>query len=218
MRTLNRQRANIVLSQYLSNGEVLTPTQVSEKESIFEVGSELRESHGRVIGHCEIGTPMTELLRSVGKVKDETTGAIVLPDGVLEHLLHLYKDQNYIMWPEHETQTARVVLKRDCSTAHQVKAWFHALLTMYLFSGLSISARDGIGKDAERRRQASVKGKPGQFETVQLAAGLTNKYFGQLATRLRTAGWDLETAALETHSGTRVSFAADRPGMSAQSA
>lgn len=202
MRTLNRQRANIVLSHYITCDEILTPSHASAKESIFDVGNELRDNIGRVIGSCEMGATLAELVNSLGE-EEELTKSVQLRDSTLNRLMALYRSERYIMWPEHGIQTARVILKENCTPEDQLKAWYHALVTMYLVSG-TLGAKRKFDRAAKEESLRSGQDGFTMFKTVQYALEQTSEDFQSLGSKLRRAGWDLDTAALETHSGSRI--------------
>jgi hypothetical protein len=57
MRSLNRQRATLVFREWLDHGTVLTPEQVSQRESILRKGrGNLASKSGDYTGFCDFGT------------------------------------------------------------------------------------------------------------------------------------------------------------------
>ncbi len=95
MQTLNRQRANIVLSYIFEKDEILTPRQVSQMERIFERDGALRWCNGGVIGRCHFGVRLETLL---GKMARRHQGShSVQPHAIrgvhLSRLLHLYSQE-----------------------------------------------------------------------------------------------------------------------------
>lgn len=186
MRTLNRQRANIVFAYLHKYDRVLNPKQVSAKERIFEHDGILRDADDKCLGYCKIGVPAYELLERLG-MTDRLTRATNLPDGRLLQLLNLFEDESYIVYLEHPSDTACILLKKGSDTAVQLKAWYHALLLARQTKQGSKSGRDSM--DAVRKTLVAVR-----------------KDWQKVQARLGEAGWDLETAALETTSGSRVSI------------
>ncbi|KER00616.1 hypothetical protein AUEXF2481DRAFT_148400 [Aureobasidium subglaciale EXF-2481] len=184
MRTLNRQRANIVFACLHKHDRVLSPEQVSDKERIFERDGILRDADDKCLGYCRIGVPASELLMHLGKT-DKLTKATNLADGRLLQLLGLFEEEGYVIYLEHASNMACILLKKGSNTAVQLKAWYHVLLLARLA---------GQGCKAEEAPMDMVKS--------TLVA--VRKDWDKVQARLGEAGWDLETAALETTSGSRV--------------
>ncbi|KAF2399224.1 DUF647-domain-containing protein [Trichodelitschia bisporula] len=169
MRSLNRQRANIVFSHLLAYDKMLTPQQVSRRERIFERSGVLRWADDHMVGHGKIGVSLGDLIRSLGG-----SGA------TLTELLDLYADEAYILWFDPHSSTAHIVLKQGCTPEQQLKAWCQGLLLAKKTSEAGSST-----EGAETLREIT-------------------RVFSEYSRRLRVAGWDLNSAALETRSGTRV--------------
>ncbi|KAI5256700.1 DUF647-domain-containing protein [Aureobasidium subglaciale] len=184
MRTLNRQRANIVFACLHKHDRVLSPEQVSDKERIFERDGILRDADDKCLGYCRIGVPASELLMHLGKT-DKLTKATNLADGRLLQLLGLFEEEGYVIYLEHASNMACILLKKGSNTAVQLKAWYHVLLLARLA---------GQGCKAEEA----------PMDMVQSTLVAVRKDWDKVQARLGEAGWDLETAALETTSGSRV--------------
>ena len=75
------------------------------------------------------------------------------------------------------------MLKTDSTPQTQLKAWYHALLALHVADDEAAGKRKG--------------------NEVLLP---DSESWALLERNMRRAGWDLETGALETHPGTRVSF------------
>ncbi|KAF2280621.1 DUF647-domain-containing protein, partial [Westerdykella ornata] len=188
MRTLNRQRANIVFSRILQDGEVLRPTDVSKMERILERDGVLRWTDDHILGHCCIGVPLAKLLGTIGESHDRT-GSLTLQDIKISKLLQLFESEAYILW--HAQSTITIVLKEGCSPVDQLQAWMHSLL-------LAQRARENTSRDQpedDRNGLAEIRA------TLREA----KKCLSTNVARLRNAGWDLDTAVLETRAGTRIS-------------
>ena len=181
MRTLNRQRANLLFSMYLQDtGEsvgchkraVPSPTQISARERIFEREGVLRWQGGSVLGYCEIGVPFSRILNSI--------------DG--EHLTTLwdeFKDDAYITWYDELSKTYLVTLKDFATPLDQLHAWMHALYLAY-------------------------ESKHAESNMVQVRSTLREFSPSFLDEQLSQAGWDIETGALEVKSGTRLQIKSKR--------
>jgi hypothetical protein len=208
MRTLNRQRANLVFStvfetvyekihaakeQPTSNAELLSiripsPEEVSARERIFEKDGVLRWKGGKPIGYCRIGVDVRTVLDLFGK-PNRSSGSYSGAQSVeFSKLLDIYKDDGYIMWYDEPWRTFLIVVKDTAQTTTHLQAWMHALY----------------------HAEASGVGRLQDEETVMDALASTKTYVGKVLDRfaifeeLQNTGWDIETGALETKSGTRI--------------
>ena len=194
MHTVNRQRANIVLSNMLDDGTVLTPEEVSLDERIFERDGALRWKGGEVMATAKIGVSLQTLLKSMGP-SDKSTGSLHETSVDLEDLIDAFRLEEYILWYDSSHKVAYIVLKAEASVESQVKAWCHAL---WLVRGFASGQMTG------------EKAKDGQAMLQRLT-----KTLGELSLRwtndiksLRAAGWDLDTGHLETAASTRIRLVA----------
>ncbi|KAF2809740.1 DUF647-domain-containing protein [Mytilinidion resinicola] len=181
MRTLNRQRANIVLGEFMSRGRVLKPKEVSGKERVFERDGVLRWVDGRVLGYGRIGVDLQTLLQRLGP-RHATTGAVQL-DSKLSALAELYRDEAYMLWFDVARSEALIVLKQDSTPVDQLKAWTQALMV------------------ASRPKEAD------SLSELRMTLQEASKTWKETTEKLAAAGWDLEVAALETRPGRRVRMA-----------
>ncbi|KAF1990957.1 DUF647-domain-containing protein [Aulographum hederae CBS 113979] len=191
MRSLNRQRANIVFSSLLEDDKVLTPIEVSRRERIFERDGALRWMAGPVFGFCKIGVKFQALLLHLA-TESQRTGSMRVAKTELAALVELFRNENYMLWYDDSTAEAVIVLKEGITTESQLKAWCHALSL-----ARRVSHQPGTTANVANTQQALI---------AHVAATLkdTTTDFDAYARRLRAAGWDLEVAALETHSGYRL--------------
>ncbi|KAM3076227.1 hypothetical protein ACMFMG_006267 [Clarireedia jacksonii] len=217
MRTINRQRANLIIShaldQLLNNQDtdtdadinntnknkqlrILTPEEVSLQERIFERDGVLRWRGGPPLGWCRIGVPLREILSCLAHpTKSGTYKSNPVADShpitiTLEQLLAVYKAQGYIMWYDRARKTCLVVLKEGTHSIIQLDAWMHALLFVKDVQG---AVRE-LGDDVAVLRR--VEG--------TLESAVRGRRDGGFYGALEEAGWDLEVGAMETRSGTRI--------------
>jgi hypothetical protein len=202
MRTLNRQRANLVFSNYLdqliefdgqtkSNGNITfpTPEEISIQEKIFEKDGVLRWKGGEVLGYCEIGVEFRRILNLLSPA-NMTTGShsAAAPDVErLRQLLDIFSSEGYLMWPDISRKTFLIVLKDSSNARTQLQAWMHALLFSKQLGRLVEEEEPLMDALARTLRDVSV---------------FTNAF--DLWGELQKAGWDIETGAMETRSGTRI--------------
>ncbi len=104
-----------------------------------------------------------------------------------------------------------IVLKEDIRPADQLKAWAHALLLARWAEERKSAEPREIGKTAAHVAGADPTDGGHDDDDVALlrrmstTLGLINSAFDNHIRKLEAAGWDLDTPALETRSGTRLS-------------
>ncbi|KAF9693860.1 hypothetical protein EKO04_008308 [Ascochyta lentis] len=188
MTSLNRQRANIVFGSILQHGKVLSPTEVSERERVFEKDGVLRWTDDSTVGHCRIGVSLQKLLSRISTPHDQT-GSMALESVKMTELLDVYAAEAYVLWYAELHAEALIVLKKGCTGIDQLRAWTHALLL------------------AQRRRNGSDSldaSASGRLTELRHTLAETQRVFGQYAGLLEDKGWDLSVAALETRAGVRA--------------
>ena len=198
MRTLNRQRSNILLSAILNENEVLSPAEVSKRERIFEWDGALRwqfEHSSRVLGSCRIGVSLHELHNlfssSVSDGKADLT-----------QLLDIFENEGYLLWLDRNSKRAAIVLKTQATPICQLKAWWHALLISKELA--SRQAHYSEDKVAEKRPCTPVRMYSLLKETLEAISNVSDLNIG----RLQPAGWHIDTPSLETSLRKRVEILA----------
>ena len=199
MRTLNRQRATLVY-HHLRKGHVPTPDDISKQERIFERDGVLRGSDDEVLGYCSMGVPMSRLVSLLATQHNPETSSSVLPERVLQGILQIFHDRQYLMWFEGLAKPAHlnVVIKKNATPADLLVAWWHAL-------ELAIDVNDGpsLEKLGENEKSGDISYQMLRVvRTAQSAASLFEKYNEQL----RKVGWDMDLGALEIPSSGRISI------------
>ena len=196
MRSLNRQRANIVLSYMIQHEKALGPIEVSKRERIFERDGVLRWTDGQVVGYGRIGVKLQTLLEHLAP-SHEKTRSVRLEAVELSELMKLYKDESYILWFDVSTSEAFIVLKQGSTPNTQLKAWTQALLVAW-------RAKKATKQPLASRESGAESPSADTLSVLHLTLRQICETFEEYAERLRTAGWDLDIAALETRSGTRT--------------
>ncbi|APA12446.1 hypothetical protein sscle_09g072160 [Sclerotinia sclerotiorum 1980 UF-70] len=200
MRTLNRQRANLVISDFVSNinaektrFNLPTPKDISRKERIFERDGAIRHIQGVVLGYCKVGVSLREILSSIsssptvsGSYKEETSS-------IITSLFKIYKNQGYVMWYSRRQNTFLVILKENTAPSVQLDAWFHAVWA------LSVSSSPAVGNSTNGSDQDILKWIEDSLRDSSLCKEKANLY-----EELRNKGWDLDTAAMEVRAGSRL--------------
>ena len=191
MNTLNRQRACLCLSHMFDTGQIMDPTEVSKKERIFERSSFIRWKGGSVLLRVKIGASMNEVVSALG-IRSRASGSVQSGTVSLAGLLDLFAGEDYLLWFHTTQQTILIALKRTVRPASQLKAWAHAMLVGQKLQDLSVEEK-GDGTNAFRLTASTLQELNDRWEGD--AKGLVER------------GWDLDTASLETLSGTRVYLA-----------
>lgn len=189
MQSLNRQRANIVLSTFFDSGTALTPDEVSNQERIFEWGGVLRWKGSASIAKAKIGGPLQEVISSLGPVHP-VTGASRDADSVLVRLFQIYAKEEYLLWYSLSDRTVYLVLKEQISVRSQLKAWAQGLVLVHRLAQVQPATR------------ATEKLK--LLESVESSLLEVSDCWPACMERLEAAGWDLDIGSLETASGSRI--------------
>ena len=189
MTSLNRQRANLVASEYLSKEKVLTPQDVSARERIFEWDGVLRWKGAAPIGRAMIGGSIGDLLLKPQQAQATTTVTGAIRDGnLLAEMLEAYRAEGYVMWYHVKTRMAHICLKGQSSPQDQIKAWMHALWTAYRHQQDPLPVAASTGE---------------QLRFLKEVLDDLNGSWDVMMQRLGSAGWDVKVSSIETASGVR---------------
>lgn len=216
LRSLNRQRTNIVFSTLQSTGRVLTPREVSLQERILGRGDVLRRyggggnrpdpdddgESGMTVGYARVGVRLATLLlvlcRGInGHDQDEASNEQAERTAALTNI---FQRQQYMLWLDAPARTALIVLKDDAKPADIVKAWVHALTVA---SKTHRHRHHRHNNNSNNRDEVHYKE---MLAMVQLTLPPADE-FARTLRRLERAGWDWEIAALETGQRYRVRVA-----------
>lgn len=192
MHTVNRQRANILFSTFLDHDKVLDPEQISGEERIFEWDGVLRWKGSTPFAKARIGVCLQTLLSSMVPPHTATSSIVSDTDWRLAKLFKIFDQEQYLLWYDFRRQVAYIVLKTEATPVHSLKAWAHALIVAH-----QLEADDRYATGA---RDEQV------LEYLEATLISLLQSWKSLVERLVTAGWDVNTANLETTSGTRIRF------------
>ena len=155
----------------------------------------LRAADDQVLGFCTFGASLSTYFSSIASSTSphSTTGSITtLPAAALPKLLQPFADKKYILWYDPISLSKQVhvyiALKQGASQRDQLVAWWHALA----LAEACVRGRSG-GEDADEGGSL--------LEQTMRDVG---ESMGKMAKSMEEAGWDLETAALETGSNSRL--------------
>ncbi|KAH0543641.1 hypothetical protein FGG08_002079 [Glutinoglossum americanum] len=189
MLTLNRQRASIVFSTLIEQGEVLTPKDASEQERVFEWDGVLRWGASELTGHALIGVRLQLLLASIAG-SFGVTGSIQNPIVDLTDLAEIFSKENFLLWVDTRERRALIALKEGCSTTSQLKAWTLALMVTRKL----------------KQQEPPLSDPQGVLQLLQETLDQANRTFDGFLRQLTAAGWDVRSSALETRPGFRIKF------------
>lgn len=188
LHTLNRQRANLVFSAYLTDGIVMSPKKVSGQERIFERDGVLRWKGQKPIGSARVGVSLQVLLKPWAGAQT-VTGSFRDPDAILSRLVEIFSDERYLLWYQHPNREACIALKDGATPRDQMKAWAHALWVAHRFDDASLAT--GATPDKVL----------GVIQDVRIE--LSTRWVACMQD-IKSAKWDLNNANLETTSGLRL--------------
>ncbi|KAL9002693.1 MAG: hypothetical protein Q9188_004389 [Gyalolechia gomerana] len=190
MHSLNRQRANIVFSTYLDQDKVLTPKEVSLQERIFEWDGVLRWRGSSPLAKGRIGLSMQDLLASLAPAHSRT-GSIRDGEAKIMRLLRLYSQEDFLVWYDAPHRVGHISLKEGAAVGWQLKAW---ALTLW------IAHRHSMGVEAHATGASSES----MFDLHRATLQDLSSRWPECVKRMRSAGWDVDVACLETTSGSRI--------------
>jgi hypothetical protein len=197
MKSLNRQRANLVFSHLLAFDKVLTPKQVSQSERIFERDGVLRWCGGQILGFARIGVGLSVLCKD--RQSPESAKA-PHHNGMpyLSSLMDIFWDEQYVLTVKGTSMpTIHIALKSGCTSLNQLKAWFHGLI-------LAKHILDEADTSSDHAKQISDSDQ-GTLKVIRQSLTRANNLFDEYSMRVQSAGWAMD-AALETQSGPRITL------------
>ncbi|PNS14090.1 hypothetical protein CAC42_6603 [Sphaceloma murrayae] len=210
MRTLNRQRAGLVMGEWIEGGTVLGPEEVRLRERVFERDGIVRDRMGNVLGWCRIGISFEDYLLQAGKGKRAGGHAFHVQQQVLNDVDNIDRggQRGYLIHVDGRSRQCSIALGKRCEVRDQVKAWFTAYRALQLLQhgqvedshreGLVQAVTDGTDDDSSPMGLTNLSS-----SVEQAAQAYADEAFPELAKRLEEVGWDLDTGALETRRGSR---------------
>ncbi|KZT68412.1 DUF647-domain-containing protein [Daedalea quercina L-15889] len=199
LRTLNRQRANILWTAYKpktsgnladQNGKprILTPEAVSVQEGIFANPGALYDLSVRaapLLGHCHIGSSFSAITSgpsaTLATTKSSRSGLYAPNTSEIETILEFFRDEKYVLWFDlHARSICRMhaCLKEGHKPADHLKAWAHAQEVGRILNGRA----------------------PGSFDVamsaVEIAFRLVEESFPAFLEGILAAGWKVEEGGM----------------------
>jgi len=212
MTTLNRQRAGLVFGSLLDRGTLLSPAEVKEREKVFERDGVIRDSQGRVLGFAGIGVSFEEYLSRIGRCTGGTSfavdggGGTTIGAAVVEVHTDGPREEMFLLHLDERSRHVSIALRRDSTVKDQLEAWYTACLALRLLRDGSVKSIGSGKEDAEEKSISSGTNDSIPASIVIRARRYSAEAFSDILRRLVEAGWDVETAALETRRATRYAF------------
>ena len=185
MDTINRQRANILFSNILASSRVLTPREVSRQERVFERDGILRWNGARAVGWAKIGVSLKAMLALISSSHSATQTYKNSPEA-FARLLFVFERESFLVWMSNED--VYIVLKEKASSESQLKAWALALWVAHR------AHQDPTAMSSDETLMQLLTSSLGE---------LTSRWYADVAA-LKAAGWQVDTASLETASARRI--------------
>ncbi|CCM05086.1 uncharacterized protein FIBRA_07293 [Fibroporia radiculosa] len=191
LRSLNRQRANIVWMAYRAHIKgpmggkrplVLTPEAVAARERIFANPSALHDTSSPAhpfLGICKVGSSFSSL---ASRQQSAPRGALAAPSPPQIHtILEIFSEEPYVLWfgpTSGPSCRLHVFLKDGHKPRDHLKAWTHAQEAAIMLNG----------------RQ------PGSFEValaaVQTSYALVEDLFPPFLDAVRGVGWRIDEGGI----------------------
>jgi Vitamin B6 photo-protection and homoeostasis len=185
--SINRQRASIIFSSLLDQGQAPNPDQVAKKEHIFDTGYILRWKITKAIGSCEMGVSFVEILRQISNTNAKTGSAQNFGVSIAD-VLDIFAQEQYLLWINARDRRAVIVFFDSATVETQIKAWGHAIRAM---------------RHIEDTKQIDISA-TNVLDHLRSTLSEHNAAFGGWIKQLESAGWNTVTSAMETTSSKRI--------------
>ena len=225
MTTLNRQRANILFSNFLSQVgdqmqdgvieksaakpdeverlKLLSPQEVAQVERIFETPAALRWNGGPVLGYAYIGASLSTILSCLQPPHTASGSYKASPskDSVqLQDILEVFEHECAITWYHASSRTFYIVLERDTSDRPLHSNVFQLQAWMQTLICAKELHRRGISRTVSQQEVLEVLRR-----SLRFGLEIASRYrLWDEDGALESKGWDLTTGALEVSSGVKV--------------
>lgn len=187
LKGLNRERASLVCEMFWSTPgkgnwkEVIGVDSVSARESILGLWTISRHTR-----KWRMGVSVHELLRRVNHStsrQHDGKSEMSNPNEIFADLLHMFRDEPYVVWYDKNSHSAAIVLKTSSRPVDQLKAWFH----------MSTIQRAGYSSGTDR-----------DYILLATTLAVVRQWWNEMCEDLNKAGWDLDLTNLEEVKGLRL--------------
>lgn len=183
MRTLNRQRATIVIREWLATNTILTPHDVALRESIlFNTRGNMSSKGGQYTGTSDFG--------GYGALKNHREWGADLYEFETE-------DYYLSVWNHARSFSMRIAIKDGNRSANDpLMAWFDAVAYAYRFDTAVLQQFSGA--------DSYEKEVPGDYPGRSGTGAVDRETKLAVLAALKEKGWEIENHALETRTPVRV--------------
>ncbi|KFY60164.1 hypothetical protein V496_05436 [Pseudogymnoascus sp. VKM F-4515 (FW-2607)] len=204
LRTVNRQRASLLLRPLLSppirpgpipslpSNTIASPLQISERETVIHLDpSSLHDPDPAHASFVPLATVLAQAAKGPGRIEPHI-------------LLHIFAPDSYILYFDPGTRYGFIALKSSATSSTALQAWFCAMECAHLDDETWAGGSAGASRDWNS--SGGDLGNVGTPATVLSGcARKVERVWGEIERGLRGEGWDVDVNALETRTGVRFS-------------
>ncbi|KIV88416.1 hypothetical protein PV10_08102 [Exophiala mesophila] len=192
--TLNLERASI-LFEGIGRDQIRDPVEVGASEGVMTRYKSLNSNYAGGLRRLTIGATFGELVSCVLRTDDRHKGL-----ENVQYLLHLFRQEEYILWIDPTTAKAVMLLREGISGQSQAKACFHFFRLMQRSPApWTREILHGSNQDSTGLSHEPVD----PLVQAERTLDQVNTQWDSLSQRLKQAGWDLDKTMLETRRGFR---------------
>ena len=188
-----------------------TAAQIARQERIFETEGAIRWKGGPIICRAVIGDDALKgLVRSLRSANSTTSVDLKTSSRVnLQAIFRAFTEENYVLWYDTVgrkggSATLYIILKDAITPAGQLKAWAHGLHLMKTWESLAL---DELPEAAKYRSTDDMRALV--LENIITTLTEINNVWDEIEKGLRSQGWDVACASLETGNAVRVKERSD---------
>lgn len=178
LRTLNRQRANLIYKEFRFEGRMPSPSEVARLEHIFQNPSVIRDSRtGKTLGSILVCSTVEDLT--------DTISNTYMPDQLWRETFDIFQKESYILLTSpKKPQLVYICFKYKATSEDHLKAWITACEVLHL------PCVDNEHEKGHNRRS--------QMSYVRDSLDKVNKVFLDFLEKAKDLGWDVSTDAIIT--------------------
>jgi hypothetical protein len=197
LRTLNRQRATILFSEYLRTGRIPSVAEVAQQESIVIWRPLLKNRHGEYTAEIRFAKSYADAM-AVGQAKRE----IFVINRKGYHTLFVWKHTRAPV-------VIKIMLWEGCRSEHIIQAWFHAMEIAWIMdpdAGFSPAVQRvfSINKEEELEHGGDDDSNDNGDPTGAVRTYRPRSLNRQLGLTIEAAGWDISSSSFETEAPIRL--------------
>lgn len=185
LRGLNLQRAGMVFNNLIRDVHLNDVDSIGKKERVFGRANTVRDDRGNLILTGEVGSEVADLTKLMGSRKHSGSKSEILEGNTLQRLLHVFAEEQYLLWLTAQDRKAIVLFKEGVSRDDQLKAWCHAIRVAHYMGRQDL-------QDSDMLRMIS--------DTLSI----NNSAWQDFRQRIADGGWDVTATVVESTPSTRL--------------